>query len=174
MIIDRHRFMMVIVNIVTTLCAHLLSFVLSQVRLKLEVGFEFAGTELALVGAVNHHYLFSVSLAFLTLDGLHLDVRVLIMYGLPLAALWIGPCCTVLALRWNVCNALYSVKNTDNCIWMFKLRWPDIVTCVSGLLFSLCLSVLLPCLPLRFALPWLFPSCFLLIGGYRHNFHCDW
>lgn len=63
----------------TTLCAHLLAFVLGQVRLKLEVGFKFAGTELALVGAVNHNYLFGVSLALLTLDGLHLDRRVLII-----------------------------------------------------------------------------------------------
>lgn len=83
---------------VTTLCAHLLSFVLGQVRLKLEVGFEFAGAELALVGAVYHDYLLGVSLALLVLDGLCLDVRVLVTRGLPLAALWVGSRCTLLAL----------------------------------------------------------------------------
>lgn len=102
-------------NIVTILNAHLLSFVQGKVRLKLEVGFEFAGTELALVGAVYHHYLFGVSLAMLILDGLHLDMRMLVTYRLPLVALWIGPCCTLLTLRWNVCNAC-TLKNTDTCI----------------------------------------------------------
>lgn len=102
---------MTIFHIVTTLCAYLLAFVLGQVRLKLEVGFKFAGTELALVGAVNHNYLFGVSLALVTLDGLHLDRRGLITYQLLLAALSISSCCTVLTLRWNVYSALNSVKN---------------------------------------------------------------
>lgn len=78
---------------------------LGQVRFQLEVGFEFAGTELALVGAVNHNDLFGVSLALLVLGRLHLDVRVLIMNGLPLAALWICPCHTVLTLPRDVWNA---------------------------------------------------------------------
>lgn len=106
-------------HIVTNLCAHLLAFVLGQVRLQLEVGFKFAGTELALVGAVNHNYLFGVSLALLTLDGLHLDRRVLITYRILLAALCISPCCTVLTLRWNICSAHNSVKNgitTPECL----------------------------------------------------------
>lgn len=90
----------------TTLCAHLLSFVLGQVRLQLEVGFELAGAELALVGAVDHHHLFGVSLALLVLDGLRLDARVLATRGLPLAALWVASCRTVLALPWGFCNAL--------------------------------------------------------------------
>lgn len=110
---------MTIFHIVTTLCAHLLAFVLGQVRLKLEVGFKFAGTELALVGAVNHNYLFGVSLALLTLDGLHLDRRVIITYWLSLSVLWISPCCTVLTLCWNVYSALNSVNNritTSECL----------------------------------------------------------
>lgn len=88
---------------------------LGQVRLELEVGFEFAGAELALVGAVYHDYFFGVSLALLVLDGLCLDVRVLVT--LRLAALWVGCCCTVLALPWDFCKALKSMKkNTDSCI----------------------------------------------------------
>lgn len=165
---------MTIFHIVTTLCAHLLAFVLGQVRLKLEVGFKFAGTELALVGAVNHNDLFGVSLAWVTLDGLHLDRRVLITHRLLLAALWIGPCRTVLTLRWNVYSALNSVKDRTTTGTSECLTRPDIVTCVSGLLFSLCLSVLLLGLPPHVALLRLFPSSFLLIGGHRHNFHRDW
>lgn len=89
---------------------------LGQVRLKLEVGSEFAGAELALVGAVYHDYLFGVSLALMVLGGLRLDVRVLVARGLPLAALWVGCCCTALALPWDFCNALNSMKSTDGCI----------------------------------------------------------
>lgn len=86
---------------------------LGQVGLKLEVGFEFAGAELALVGAVYHHYLFGVGLALLVLDGFRLDVRVLGLHGLPL---WVSSRCAVLALPWDFCNALTSMKDTKSGI----------------------------------------------------------
>lgn len=101
---------------VTPLCAHLLAFVLGQVRLELEVGLEFAGAELALVGAVYHDDLFAVSLALLALDGLRLNARVLVTRGLPLAAPWVASCYALLTLPWNFCNGPSSVKSKDGCI----------------------------------------------------------
>lgn len=96
----------------TCLCTHLLSFVLGQVGLELEVGLELAGTELALVGAVYHNYLFGLSLALLVLVGLrlHLYLRIPVLHGFPLAALRIRPSLsrTLLQLPRSFCNqALY-------------------------------------------------------------------
>ena len=73
--------------------SHLLPFVLGQMGLELEVGLELAGAELALVGTVNHNYLFGLSLALLALVGLHLHVclRMPVLQGFPLAALPSGP-----------------------------------------------------------------------------------
>lgn len=84
------------------MCSHLLPFVLRQVGLQLEVGFELAGAELALVGAVDHHHLVAVSLALLLLDGLRWDVGVLALHGLPLR---VGSRGAVLTLPRDVCKA---------------------------------------------------------------------
>lgn len=85
---------------------NLLSFVLGQVGLELEVGLELAGAELALVGAVNHNYLFGLSLALLVLVGRHLYLRMSVLDGFPSAALWITLSLsrTLLQLPWRFCN----------------------------------------------------------------------
>lgn len=83
---------------------------LGQVGLELEVGFELAGAELALVGAVDHNDLFGLSLALLVLVGLvHLDLRVPVLHLFPSPALWIhlGLSHTLLQLPWRFCNQVY-------------------------------------------------------------------
>lgn len=100
----------------TLLCTHLLPFVLGQVGLELEVGLELAGTELALVGAVDHNYLFGLSLALLVLVGLHLYLRMPVLHGFPSAALRINLSLsrTLLQLPWSFCNqALYLFWRLD-------------------------------------------------------------
>ena len=89
-------------------CTHLLPLVQGQVGLELEVGLELAGAELALVGAVNHHDLFGLSLALLDLVGLglHLSLSVPVPCRLPPAALRIGPGLrhTLLQIHWSFCD----------------------------------------------------------------------
>ena len=100
------------------LCTDLLPFVLGQMGLKLEVGLELAGAELALVGAVYHNYLFGVSLAVLVLVGLHLDLRMPVLHSFPSAAIWIGLslCHTLLQLYWSFCNPAFHLKNKEGAI----------------------------------------------------------
>lgn len=82
---------------------------LGQVRLQLEVGFEFAGAELALVGVVYHNYLFGLGL--LLLGGLRLDEGLLAAHGLPPpAALQVGARRAVLALPRSIWNHMTPVE----------------------------------------------------------------
>lgn len=91
-------------------CTCLFSFVLGQVGFELEVGFELAGAELALVGAVDHNDLFGLSLALLVLVRIvHLDLRVPVLRVVPSPDLVIhlGFGRTLLHLNLSFCNQVF-------------------------------------------------------------------